>query len=84
MKKTLVFGSILAIFLLIFASFPSVIGGNIEKSNIVYNKLQEIRENIELKLLNPEPLCIFGIIPIIFGAFWLFFLVFIIGINPHG
>lgn len=44
MKKILIFGSILAVTLLILASFPSVVSANNEQPNRLYDGVQEIRE----------------------------------------
>ena len=88
MKKILAFGTFLIISLLTLASFPNVISANIEKTHILPDRIQEIKENIELTVTHPELQFIFGIlielIAIIWGTIFLFILVVILGINPHG
>ena len=61
-------------------------------NKINQEKLEELIENIDLTLKNTnlpsKPMFVFGIlielIAIIWGTFFFLFLVFIVGINPHG
>ena len=46
MKKILIFGSILAVTLLILASFPSVVGSNTEQSNML-DRIEQVRNNLQ-------------------------------------
>ena len=46
MKKKLIFGTILAVTLLILASFPSVVSANTEQPNRLYDRIQDIKDRI--------------------------------------